>query len=97
MTDNTIGDGPIEQRYRERMNAVASGLDTFFNGEARGADRKTGFVLLVFPFGDDSGRCNYISNADKIDIAKMMEEQIKRIRERAAAAGRDPGGQEEGN
>jgi hypothetical protein len=51
-----------------------------FNGEARGADREVGFVLLIFPFGEKEGRCNYISNgADRRDIITLFKEQIKRF------------------
>jgi hypothetical protein len=75
-----LGDAPIEAEYREKMNALASVIDEFFNLEAKGKDRKTGFVLLVFPFGEGEGRCNYISNgADRKDIVAMMKEQIKRF------------------
>jgi hypothetical protein len=75
-----LGDAPIEPRYVELMQGVARALDETFNGGARGSDRKTGFVLLVFPFGNDDGRCNYISNgADRHDIVAMMKEQIKRF------------------
>jgi hypothetical protein len=80
MTKHTLGDAPIEPKFREMMNAVAQGLDDVFNGEARGADKKVGFVLLVFPYGASDGRCNYISNgADRRDIVVMMKEQIKRF------------------
>lgn len=80
MTDRKLGDGPIEDQFREKMNAVAQGLDEVFNGRARGADRNVGFVLLVFPFGDNSGRCNYISNgADRRDVVTLMKEQIARF------------------
>lgn len=75
-----LGDGPIQAEYRDMMNAIARGLDEAFNGQAKGAERKTGFVLLVFPFGDHEGRCNYISNgADRRDVVTMMKEQIKRF------------------
>jgi hypothetical protein len=75
-----LGDAPIEQEYREKMNAVAQLLDRWFNGDVKGSDRKIGFVLLVFPFGSGDGRCNYISNgAGRRDIVTMMKEQIKRF------------------
>jgi hypothetical protein len=75
-----LGDAPIDQKYRAMMNAVAEALDGTFNGKARGADREVGFVLLVFPFGEKEGRCNYISNgADRRDIVTLMKEQIKRF------------------
>lgn len=80
MTDHTLGDKPIEPHLIEVMNQVARGLDTIFNGDDHGADRQVGFVLLVFPFGNRDGRCNYISNgADRRDIVVMMKEQIRRF------------------
>ncbi|HEX3525130.1 MAG TPA: hypothetical protein VHT52_23955 [Stellaceae bacterium] len=78
-TTHQLGDAPIEAEYREQMEQVARGLDKIFNGDKRGHDRKVGFVLLVFPFGE-GGRCNYISNgADRRDIVTMLKEQIKRF------------------
>jgi hypothetical protein len=75
-----LGDAPIEEAYRDTMTKVAGALDEAFNGVARGNDRKVGFVLLVFPFGADDGRCNYISNgASREDIVVMMREQIARF------------------
>jgi hypothetical protein len=75
-----LGDAPIDEKYRDMMNGVAKALDGTFNGEARGADREVGFVLLVFPFGEKEGRCNYISNgADRRDIVTLFKEQIKRF------------------
>ena len=77
-----LGDAPIEPAYRKMMNDVARVLDEAFNGETAGKinERKVGFVLLVFPFGEKEGRCNYISNgADRRDIVVLMKEQIKRF------------------
>jgi hypothetical protein len=82
MTDKPerLGDAPIDPEYRELMNRMAGALDEMFNGNARGADRKVGFVLLVFPFGEKEGMCNYISNgADRRDIVTLFKEQIKRF------------------
>jgi hypothetical protein len=85
----TLGDAPIEPQFRQQMNAVAQALDESFNGEAKGAERKVGFVLLVFPFGSDDGRCNYISNgADRNDIVVMLKEQIKRFEGQPEMTGR---------
>jgi hypothetical protein len=63
------------------MNAVAHALDEMFNGDKKGADRETGFVLLVFPFGDaDGSRCNYISNgADRRDMVSLLREMAARF------------------
>lgn len=74
-----LGDAPIQPEYYAQMNALASGLDEIFNGELKGADRSTGFVLLVFPFGDN-GRCNFISNgANRQDIVALFKEMIARF------------------
>jgi hypothetical protein len=75
-----LGDAPIEPQYAETMAAMAGALDEMFNGKAKGNDRKTGFVLMVFPFGDHSGRCNYVSNgADRNDVVTLMKEMIQRF------------------
>lgn len=80
MSGRQLGDAPIEDEYREKMVAVAQGLDELFNGPAKGPARQTGFILLVFPFGEGEGRCNYISNgADRKDVMTMLKEQIKRF------------------
>lgn len=89
MTDR-LGDGPIQEQYRAKMNAVAQALDQTFNGEAKGADRETGFVLLVFPYGDaDGSRCNFISNgADRRDVVTLMREMIARFEGQPEVSGR---------
>lgn len=78
-----LGDQPIEPGYERMMQDVARALDQAFNGDVKGGiDRKTGFVLLVFPFGEAEGRCNYISNgAERRDVLRLLEEQAKRFRE----------------
>jgi hypothetical protein len=75
-----LGDAPIEPEYIEMMNTLAKGIDKIFNGNKTGNDRKTGFVLLCFPFGDKTGRCNFISNgADRNDLVVLFKEMIARF------------------
>jgi hypothetical protein len=75
-----LGDAPIQPEYVQMMNAMATALNEMFNGPAKGKDRKTGFVLMVFPFGEKEGRCNYISNgADRKDVVTLMKEMIARF------------------
>lgn len=85
-----LGDGPIQQRYREQMNAIASVLDETFNGVAKGPDKNVGFVLLVFPYGEaDQARCNFISNgADRKDVVVLMKEMIARFEGQPEMSGR---------
>ena len=78
--DHQLGDGPIEQELYEHMNHLARAIDKLFNGELKGNDRCVGFVLLTFPFGDKTGRCNFISNgADRGDIVALFKEMIARF------------------
>lgn len=81
MSERRIGDAPIEPQYVEMMNDVARAIDVFFNGQVNGVvgPKKTGFVLLVFPFEGREGRCNYISNADRGDVIVMLKEQLRRF------------------
>lgn len=77
---NQLGDAPIQPEYIEMMNAIARALDEMFNGDIKGKDRSTGFVLMVFPYGQVDGRCNYISNgADRRDVVTLMKEMIARF------------------
>jgi hypothetical protein len=86
---HSLGDAPIEPEYIEMMNAMAVALDEMFNGEAKGDDRKVGFVLMVFPFGDHEGRCNFISNgADRKDIVTLFKEMIARFEGQPETEGR---------
>jgi hypothetical protein len=84
-----LGDAPIDPEYREQMNALARVLDEYFNGEAKGQDRKAGFVLLVFPFGSHDGRCNFISNgADRKDLVTLFKEMTARFEGQPEMQGR---------
>lgn len=75
-----LGSGPIEPQHKEKMIEVARSLDLAFNENLKGPNRKVGFVLLVFNFGESDGRCNYISNgADRKDIIKLLREQANRF------------------
>ena len=88
MTEHQLGDAPITPEFREMMNGLARLLDEAFNGDAKGAARKVGFVLLSFPYNDGSGRCNFISNgADRKDIIVLFREMIARFEGQAGSKG----------
>lgn len=73
---NRLGDAPIEEQYQQEMNDLARLINWTLNEEAHPGS--TGFILMVFPFGDE-GRCNYISNADREDIVTLFKEQLSRL------------------
>ena len=68
---------PIEDRYREVMQNIGRLIGGAINPDGQ---KRNGFALLVFPFGQPSGehRCNYISNADRADMLATMKEFIAR-------------------
>jgi hypothetical protein len=71
---------PIEEEYRSKMNALAVGIDKILNGDDLGKERKVGFLLGVFEFGDlEGGRFNYISNANRSDIINLLKEMTAKF------------------
>jgi 5-carboxymethyl-2-hydroxymuconate isomerase len=71
-----LGDAPIEPRYVAQMKALAKTIDQFLNGDG---EKKTGFIVMMFPLNTHDGRANYISNAKREDVVIMLKEQIKRF------------------
>lgn len=90
MTDqNQLGDQPIEEAYREKMNILGRFLDEFLNGRGtKPEDKKVGFCLMVFPFEGFDGRCNYISTAKRDDVRILLKEQLKRFEGQPEIVGR---------
>jgi hypothetical protein len=64
--------GPVEEKYHDRMNELATALEMFFNPDG---ERKVCFTLLVTEF-NTQGRLNYISNGRKEDIMTTMKELV---------------------
>lgn len=73
--------GPVDQEYRDMMQAIVTVLDDSFNRGAKGDARKVGFCLLVFPFGEEpEGRINYVSNgARREDMITALRELADRF------------------
>ena len=50
------------------------------NESQQGDDRKNGFILLVFPFGDGQDQqVNYISNTNRHDVICAFKEITARL------------------
>lgn len=76
-----LGNQAVQAKYKVMMTEIVRGIDQIFNGDKKGDARETGFVLLVFPYGDREGRTNYMSNgANRADVVRMFEEQIRRFK-----------------
>lgn len=80
--DFQIGDAPIEAKYHTLMNELAVVLDKILNGNTK--PKPNGFCLMVFPFEDFNGRCNYISNAQRDEVLILLKEQVARFEGRLA-------------
>ena len=80
--------GEIEERHRAAMNALAAAIDDLFNGaDCKPEDKKVGFFLTCWNFGEEGGRFNYISNAEKLDVRAMLKDVIARIEGRMVLPG----------
>lgn len=79
MTEDKKGADPgfVEEQYRETLNDLAQTLDEIFNEDFD--NRKVGFALFVFEFGK-GGRLNYVSNARRADMIKVVEEWLEHAR-----------------
>lgn len=87
--EQRLGDAPVQAEYHAKMEAVMHTIDEYMNGAARGPDRKVGIVVMMFPYGDVSGRCNYMSNgANRSDIVTLMREMIARFEGQPALSGK---------
>ena len=75
-------DEPISAEYVAKMHGIMGVIDEVFNETAKGAERKIGVILLVFPMNDENatGQCvNYMSNGpDRDDVRAMFKEILAR-------------------
>lgn len=68
-----------------QLQVLMGALDQTINGDPpNGATdaswRKTGLVMFSFPYGDQSGKANYVSNgADRRDMVKFLRETADRF------------------
>jgi hypothetical protein len=80
-SERELGDGPVEEKYREQMRAIGEGLHEFLNGEGVPIEKaRTAFVLLVFDTGIGPGRCNYIATCRRDDVIALLTEQLARFK-----------------
>lgn len=70
-----LGSGPIENEHRAMMRDLADSIDDLFNRGVK--PKRVGFILMLFPFDGNIGRCNYISNAERKDVITLLKEQVK--------------------
>lgn len=73
--------GPLQEQYQATLKELARFLDSCLNGDAKGDERKLGFALLMFEFGEapTSDRINYISNSRRDDMVCALKELVARF------------------
>lgn len=64
---------------REQMARVADALDELFNGDRAGEERTTGFLLMVWPFGEEPADCQFVTNCERQSVVVLMKEMAARL------------------
>jgi hypothetical protein len=69
----------LQQGLEEQARDIAGMLDHGMNPTG---ERKVGFALLMFAFGDAPQPATWISNADRGDMIRAVEEWLERAKAR---------------
>lgn len=64
---------PVDPHVQRVLYAVGKAIDDFVKEHY--PNEKMGFFVSMFDFGD-KGRFNYMSNGNRQDIIKLMEEML---------------------
>lgn len=87
--EHKLGDKPIEGKFHEQMVNIMKTLDELMNPGQKAPNKDVGIVIMMFPYGNVEGRCNYMSNgADRRDIVTLMKEMIARFEGQPEVKGR---------
>lgn len=79
--DRTTPEQDSTQRQLEaKAREIAKALDYALDNDPR--DRKTGFALLLFAFGDPPQPATWISNAERADMIRAVEEWLEKAKAR---------------
>lgn len=66
----------------QEMKETSTALRRMGDALKKEAPAGTGFILLIFPFGESKGRANYISTAQREDAIKFLRETAYRLERR---------------
>ena len=64
---------PRDENVRDNLQKMAATIDEQI-------PRDWGFIIMVFPLGDQQGRLNYVSNGKREDVLVMLKKFLKRAR-----------------
>lgn len=63
------------------MLKTADELDRMINPPF--GKKRNGYIIMVFPFGDENGRCNLMTNMDRSQVVPLLQMQIEQYEEEA--------------
>lgn len=69
-------EGPVEEHVQKVLYAVGKAIDEFVTEHH---PEGMGFFVAMFQFGS-GGRFNYLSNARRDDIVKLLEEMLVKFK-----------------
>lgn len=82
--EDRLGDAPLDDSAA-LLTTLMRAMDTTFNPTR---PKRVGIVLMMFPYGDTTGRCNYVSNgANREDMIRLLRHQADRFEEDATKGG----------
>lgn len=73
---------PEQQAVQERIEQQARRIATALDHALNPSGRTTGFAVLLFGFGDPPQPATWISNADRGDMIRVVEEWLERAKAR---------------
>ena len=81
-------DQTAPERLQDFLSSIAAALDQILNGKEVLKDktlRKTGFILMIYPYGSIDDRCNFITNgATRTEIIARLKTQIQTFEDQIA-------------
>lgn len=70
----------LTQEQRDLLKILLDEMDKLLNGGVPGPEKKLGFVVLVFKFGDlATSPCEYVSNTSKDSVLAVMKVLVTRL------------------
>ena len=80
-------EGLSKKQYDQRFRAVGRQIDIAFNGDVPPEDKKTGIILITFPFGSESEELiyNYVSNCRGNDAMDLLLSIVAKETEKPTA------------
>lgn len=67
---------------KDKSEVLCKMIDAAINGKSKAGQKKMGFVLMTFPFGE-GGTVAFMSNAEKEDAMLFLSEQVSEWKKEA--------------